>query len=95
MYFRNSRQRSILAIKGTLYEKRHFFEKGAQKISPPPYSITLISVLHENKALHNFCKRGQHSIVECNIGLEYALIWVKNIMTTQKGQSQKKISQGS
>ena len=95
MYFRNSRQRSILAIKGTLYEKRHFFEKGAQKISPPPYSITLISVLHENKALHNFCKRGQHWIVECNIGLEYALIRVKNIMTTQKGQSQKKISQGS
>ena len=27
----------------------------------------------QNKALHNFHKRGQRSIVEQNIGLEYAL----------------------
>ena len=45
-----------------------FHEKGKQKFIPP-----LFSVLHQNKALYNFHKRGQHSIVECNIGLEYAL----------------------
>ena len=45
-----------------------FHEKGKQKFIPP-----LVSVLHQNKALYNFHKRGQHSTVECNIGLEYAL----------------------
>ena len=29
--------------------------------------------MHQNKALHHFCKGGQHSIVERNIGLQYAL----------------------
>ena len=32
----------------------------------------ILSVLHQNKALHNFHKKGQRSIVENNIGLEYA-----------------------
>ena len=37
------------------------------------YSISFLSVLHQNKALYNFRKRGQRSIVERNIGLECAL----------------------
>ena len=55
-------------------KKGTFFEKGAPKISPSPYLISLLSVLHQNKALHNFRKRGQRWIDECNIGLEYALV---------------------
>ena len=34
-----------------------------------------LSILHQNKALHNFGTRGQCSIVKCNIGLEYALTY--------------------
>ena len=52
-------------------QKGHFFKKKASKISHPP--TPFLSVLHQNEALHNFCKRVQHSIVEHNIGLEYAL----------------------
>ena len=54
-------------------KKEHFFEKRAPKIPLPPYSIPFLSVLHQNKALYNFRKRGQRSILERNIGLEYAL----------------------
>ena len=39
-----------------------------------PYSTPFLSVLHQNKAIHNFRKKGQRSIVERNIGLQYALI---------------------
>ena len=42
-------------------------------MSPPPCITPFLSVLHQNKALHDFGKREQHSIVERNIGLEYAL----------------------
>ena len=58
---------------GIFYEKGHLFEKGAQKFHPPLHSTPFLHVLHQNKALHNFCKSGQGSIVEHNIGLEYAL----------------------
>ena len=34
------------------------------------YSITFLSVLHENKALQNFHKSGQHPIAGCMKGLE-------------------------
>ena len=73
-YSRNLGQRSILARKGTyLLKKDH-------KNSPPPtHSISFLSVLHQNKALHNFPNRGQSSIVERNIGLEYALSVVKQL----------------
>ena len=54
-------------------QNEHFFEKKAQNISHTPYSIPFLSVLHQNNILHNFCKRGQWSIVKCNIGLGYAL----------------------
>ena len=59
-------------------KKDTFFEKRASKISPPPYSIPFLSVLHQNKAFHNFRKRGQRSVVERNKGLENALVIVKN-----------------
>ena len=74
-YSRNLGQRSILARKGT------FFNKSAPKILPPSsahYSIPFLSVLHRNKALYNFRKRGQRSIVKHNIGLEYALLVASN-----------------
>ena len=54
-------------------ERVLFLKKRAPKISPP-YSIPFLSVLHQNKALHNFRKRVQPSIVKGNIGLEYALL---------------------
>ena len=65
---RNLGQHSVLAKKGTFLKKRH------QKFHPTSYSIPFLSVLHQNKVLYNFHKRGQHLIVEHNIGLEYALI---------------------
>ena len=60
--------------KGTFLKKKHKkFHASRPPRPPPPYSIPFLSVLHQNKALHNFHKRGQRSIVERNIGLEYAL----------------------
>ena len=59
-------------------ERALFLKKGHQQFYPIPYSIPFISVLHRNKALYNFRKRWQHSIVEHNIGLEYALLVVSN-----------------
>ena len=52
-YSRNLGQRSMLARKDT-YEKAHFLDKGTPKIYPPH-----LSVLYQNKALHNFRKRSQ------------------------------------
>ena len=54
--------------KGTFLKKR--YQKFHLLL---PYSIPIPGVLHQNKALYNFRKRGQRSIVERNIGLEYAL----------------------
>ena len=62
-YSRNIGQHSILARKGT------------KNFTPFPYSVPFLSVLHQNKALYNFCKRGQCSIVEYNIGLCPDSIW--------------------
>ena len=39
-----------------------FLKKKGPKISPPLYSIPFLSVLNQNKALHNFHRRGQHPI---------------------------------
>ena len=71
-----------MARKGTfLWKKSTFYKKGHQ-IFHPSYSIPFLNVLHQNKALYNFHKRGQHSIVkyniECNIGLEYTLLVASN-----------------
>ena len=53
-------------------KKGHFLWKKGTKNLTHPYSIPFLSVLHQNKALYNFHKKGQRSIVEYNIGLEYA-----------------------
>ena len=45
---------------GALFMKK---EKNDTK-NPPFYSIPFLSVLYQNKALHNFRNRGQHSIVD-------------------------------
>ena len=60
------------------YEKKRypFLKKRIPEFYPCPYSIPILSVLHENKALHNFRQGGQHLIVEFNVGLEYALFVV-------------------
>ena len=71
-YSRNLGQHLILARKGT------FLKKGHQQLYPLPYSFPFLSVLHQNKALHNFHKREQCSIVERNTGLEYTLLVVLN-----------------
>ena len=64
--------------KGTFFF--FFFWKNEPKnFTPNRYSILFLCVFHQNKALYNFCKRGQRSIVEPNIGLEYALLTILNI----------------
>ena len=74
-YSKNLGQRSILARGCTFYERRAFFlkNKGTEN---PPYSVPIQSLFCIKLKLciiYNFRKRGQHSIVERNIGLEYAL----------------------
>ena len=51
----------------------HCFEKMVPKIFSTPYSIPFLSILHKNKALHNFHKRGQHPTVEAMKGLDQGL----------------------
>ena len=41
---------------------------------PHPYSIPFLSISPQIKVLYNFRKRGQHSIVKRQRGLEYALL---------------------
>ena len=74
-YCRNLGQHSILARKGTFLWRALFWKKA-------PYSIPFLKVLNQNKALYNFPKRGQHSIVKHNIGLEYALNTIQKILTS-------------
>ena len=74
-YSKNLGQRFDIGQKGHFFTiKGHFFWKKGPK-NPPPYSTPFLSILHQNKALHNCCKRGQRSIVERTIGIEYALAW--------------------
>ena len=66
----------IFGLKGQVFiKKTTFFEIRDPKISPPlpipppppsPYSIPFLSVLHQNKAFHNFLKRKHRSIVKRN-----------------------------
>ena len=46
-----------------LFFKNFFWKKGHQKkFTTAPYSIPFLSIWHQNKALHNFHKMGQHPI---------------------------------
>ena len=47
-----------------------FFEKKGNKNLTTPYSIPFLSVLHQNKVLHNFHKRGQRPTVGHRKGLD-------------------------
>ena len=70
-YSRNLWQHLILVRMGTF-----LWKKGPTNVTSPlfnPFSKCIASK-YQNKVFHNFCKRGQHSIVECHIGLEYALV---------------------
>ena len=68
----------ILEIWGSVlyWLEKALFLKKEQPLAP--YSIPFLSVLHRNKALYNFLKRGQCSIVDRNIGLEYFLLVASN-----------------
>ena len=57
-----------------VWKKNTFLKKGPQKFHslPPPIQSLFVSALHQN----NFSKRGQHSIVQRNIGLQYAVRWL-------------------
>ena len=48
----------------------NFFEKKGTKNLTTPYSIPFLSVLHQNKALHNFYKRGQRPTIGRIKGLD-------------------------
>ena len=50
-------------------KKGNFLNKGHQKFHTSPISTLFLNVLHKNKALHKFCKRGQPLIVKRNISL--------------------------
>ena len=65
----------VICLFVILTEDWTLFEKKGPKNFNPFYSIPFLSVIHQNKALHIFFKRGQLSIVECNIDLEYALMY--------------------
>ena len=75
---------------GQILEIRYWPEtviKGTKNFTPPPplsppspssIQSPFLSVFRRNKALYNFRKTGQHSIVERDIGLEYALLVASN-----------------
>ena len=60
-------QRPLLAKKDTFFEKKK--KNGTENLTTP-YSIPFLNVLHQNKASHNFHKRGLHLIAGCIKGLD-------------------------
>ena len=48
----------------------HFFQKKGTKNFTTPYSLLFLSVLHQNKTLHNFHKRWKRPIVGRKKGLD-------------------------
>ena len=48
----------------------HFFRKKAPKTLQTPYSVPFLIVLHQNKALYNFYKRGKCPIAGHIKGLD-------------------------
>ena len=53
-----------------LAKKETFFQKKGTNNFIIPYLILFLRVLHQNKALHNFHKRGQGLIAGCMKGLD-------------------------
>ena len=62
-----------------------FFEKKGTKNLTTPYSIPFLSVLHQNKALHNFHKRGQRPTVGRIKGLDWGLMGHSNMVGAKTG----------
>ena len=62
-----------------------FFEKKGTKNLTTPYSIPFLSVLHQNKALHNFHKRGQRPTVGRIKGLDQGLMGHSNMVGAKTG----------
>ena len=61
-------------------QKGHFFETKCTKNFTTLYSILFLSVLHQNKALHNFPKTVHHLIAECLKGLDQGLLIGKELL---------------
>ena len=72
-------------------QKGHFLGKKGTKYFTTPYSIIFLSVLHQNKALHNFHKRGQCLTARCikslDKGLHKVYFWtsLEGRLTKAKG----------
>ena len=62
-----------------------FFEKREPKLSHTLFSIPFLSVLHQNKALHNFHKRGQRPTVGRIKGLDWGLMGHSNMVGAKTG----------
>ena len=58
--------------KRALFLKKKKKKKGNKNLTTPN-SIPFLSVLHRNRALHNFHKRRQRPIAGCIKGVDYAL----------------------
>ena len=85
-YSRNLVQLRYWPKRTRFYEKRHFLLKKATFLKKssalPSFPIPFLNVLRQNKALRNFPKRAQHSIVKRNIGLEYTLSTIRKILSS-------------
>ena len=55
-------------------QKECFFEKKDPQKFTTPCSIPFLSVLHENKALHNFHEWGQRATTGCIEGPDEGLV---------------------
>ena len=62
-----------------------FFEIKGTKNLTTPYSIPYLSVLHQNKSLHNFHKRGQPPTVRHIKGLDQGLVVHSNMVGAKTG----------
>ena len=60
-------------------QKGHIFEKKGTKQFTNPYSIPFQSVLHQNKALHNFHKKGAESDCQMHKTSSLGHVVFKNI----------------
>ena len=85
-YSRNLVQLRYWPERTLFYEKRHFLLKKVTFLKKSsallPFPIPFLNILRQNKALRNFPKRGQHSIVKLNIGLEYTLNTIRKILSS-------------
>ena len=74
---RNLRQYLILTKEDSFLKKGTSFKKKGPQNFTTPYSVPFLSVFYQNNVLHNFHRRGQHSIVKPPKGLinSWGFIW--------------------